>query len=352
MSRCRFAGLDPEDDFAPRPRLLPTHLDGCNSAGCLGCQPCPERHCEATGCPGRHLTPTERICPTCIGHVRANLDGIVNMTTRLLTEAVHRGVNSEAAMLDGPKADVADWERRHRLVANGLACECVDECPDVPPRYGPHCEGKCQHDSCAWRRGRPDCPVASAWHADNRSEPHPGYVLADWDAQICEHLGHSRTMIPTLESAAGYIGGQLTHLARDSDFDFDGLAREIRGCHGHLEDVLREGERAEKGAPCPSCGGPALVKEWGVTEAFDMWTCPSGACHQVWTEAEYRTMIDGIYVEIAEALTAKQIEAKYRIPAGSVRSWASKGAVETRGKREGVTLYDVAQCRAMRDKSA
>jgi ssDNA-binding Zn-finger/Zn-ribbon topoisomerase 1 len=81
-------------------------------------------------------------------------------------------------------------------------------------------------------------------------------------------LNHAhRTQQVTLETAAAYIKTNLTDLARDDEFPFKELADDIRRCHEHLEDVLRDGDRPEKGAPCPACGGPDLVKDFGRQQA-------------------------------------------------------------------------------------
>jgi hypothetical protein len=241
------------------------------------------------------------------GQVRQHIIGIQAMCERLLTEAAHKGVNSEAAMLNSKTANPEAWRQRRR--------------------YG-------YLDNLADRLG------------DN----HPMWVLGTWDLLIIEHLNHAhRTQQVTLETAAAYIKTNLTDLARDDEFPFKELADDIRHCHEHLEDVLRDGDRPEKGAPCPACGGPALVKEYGSEDELDMWVCPSARCHQVWRERDYRTMIDGIYVEVADWLTGVQIEAKYRVRAGTVRQWANRGEVQKRKTHEGQTEYDVASVLRMRD---
>jgi hypothetical protein len=239
---CRFAGLDPEAEFKPNPRLLRTHLAGCDSSACEGCQPCPERHCEATGCPGRHTD--ERICPTCVGHVRANLTGIVNMAERLLTEAVHRGVNSEAAMLDAAAANPDAWRQRRR--------------------YG--------------YRDHPD---------DRLGDTQPLWLLRQWHLVICEHLGHGHSLVPSVASAAGYIGGQLTDLARDPEFDIIALANEIRAAHQHLEDVLSEGDRDEISTDVTCLVCQSRLRQRMTSKGIaDNWYC--NGCHRELATGEYK----------------------------------------------------------------
>lgn len=55
-------------DRATKTRLLLTHQPDCESAACLGCQPCPERHCQV--CKRQHVTlvgrGTDQTCATCL----------------------------------------------------------------------------------------------------------------------------------------------------------------------------------------------------------------------------------------------------------------------------------------------
>lgn len=319
---CRWAGSD-------RPRLLRTHLAGCEDR-CDGCQPCPERHCQVCG--RTHVTSegrgTDQTCADCLGVARDDLGLIADMSARMLAEAMRRSVNSDAAMLAGPAADYETWQRRRRLIVD--AAVFADEGSDEHRRL-----------------------VALA--EDCRDEKHPLWVLGTWDFLVREHLDQPTDERVTVAKSAAYLDGHLTRLAHDEGFDFAELSRDLRGCRGYLEDVLSEGEREERGAPCPTCGRSALVKHYGDTEADDRWTCPR--CGQWWTERDYRAKVAGTYVAVADALTASQIAATYRVPEGSVRSWAvlrpgeERPRVRKRGRdQHGIQLYDVADVLAMRDR--
>ena len=85
-----------------------------------------------------------------------------------------------------------------------------------------------------------------------------------------------------------------------------------------------------------------------VTGARDEWSCP--ACQTTWTDAEYRMRIGTDYLDVADRLTASQIQARYRVKPGTLRQWVARGRVRQRGRDDsGRLLYDVGQVRAMRD---
>jgi len=303
MTACRWIAHD-------QPRLLRTHQRDCETSGCEGCQPCEDRHCGVCGI--RHVE--SLTCPGCVGVVRSDLDLIADLSARMLGEAVHRGVNSEAAMLAGPAADVEAWRNRWMSA----------------------------------RAGR----IPADWLEDCRDELHPLYVLGTWDMLVTQHYDHDRTQRVTIEGAASYLGANLTALAQEAEFAFEELAREVRACRAHLEDVLRDGERDEKGAPCPMCGRAALVKDHGETIEDDRWRCPRRDCSASYTEHDYRVKVEAVYVLHADRLTASQIAETYRVPEGTVRRWASGHAptVRVHGKDDhGRQLYDVADVLGMRD---
>lgn len=320
-------------------RLLLTHLRECNTSGCPGCEPCPARHCQLPGCPGRHLADHEPwVCAKCVGHIRGTLSQILTLSGRLLTEAVHQGIESEAAMLAGPAAD--------------------------PQLYG--YRKRCSLDS--------DRTMLD-FHHTNRDEPHPLWVVESWDRMVVERLDQTRGQRTTLAGYVAYLGGQLTDLARDPEFPMDEMARELRQTRAHLEDVLRDGIRHQRGAPCTVCGQANLLKQYdelvvrgrdgkpvldshgnekpvldddGFEVPDDWWWCPM--CGGEWADSDYQARVAGLFPSFADRLTASQIEETYRVQAGTVRVWASREKVRKRGRdRQGRMLYDVGDVLACRD---
>ena len=277
----------------------------------------------------RHVE--EQTCAQCVGDVRDDLAEIVTLDGRMLDEAQHRGVESEAAMLAGPAADHEVWQARHRILLQRATVGT-----------------------------KADEARAMEWHYDNRDEQHPYWVLGGWDLMVTEYLGHDRTEAVSVTGSADYLADQLTYLAQRPDFGWEDMAREVRSCRAHLEDVLREGDRAERGSPCPMCAKASLEKDYGDTEADDRWTCPRRDCHAAYTEEDYRSKVEAVYVMYSDRLTASQIATTYRVPEGTVRRWANgwrdargierKPVVRKRGyDGQGRQLYDVDDVLAQRE---
>lgn len=387
MSACRFIATD-------QPRMLRTHSRDCNASGCEGCMPCVERHCATCG--RRHVDGLR--CASCVGDVRQDISQIAALTDRMLPEAMYRGVNSEAAHLEGPTADPNAWRQRRR--------------------YG-------YRDVVETKRS------GETFRPDVIGEDHPLWVLGTWDLLVTEHYGHHRTQRVTVTTAASYLKANLTDLAQDREFPFEELAREVRQCRGHLEDVLRDGERYDKGALCPMCGKAELVKDSGARQSKgcgcgprpalrhaehgrcdcpfalrletqedgtqaavrvydydgeepdpghihtrpdlscvacrreaewetrhaehvqdapndDRWQCPRRDCNGSYTEHDYRTKVEAVYVLHADALTASQIAHTYRVPEGTVYKWGQRGQVRKRGHDgQRRVLYDVGDVKRM-----
>ena len=264
---CKFIASD-------QPRVLPgRHGDECPGE-CAGCLPCPQPHCQTCGY--RHAATN---CAECVGQTREDIVEIAAMCAgpTLPTEAVHRGVDSEAAMLEGPAASSDVFAHRLRLAVNNRLCECKPHNPDP------------EHPM--------ECRYALPYINDARDESHPLYVLGSWDLMVCEQLGHDRTLTVTIERAASYLDGHLSDLAADSEFPFAQMAGEIRACRAHLEAVLHDqnqGDRANVG--CFECGGQLerkLIDRKAATKTTkavlggfeDVWTCRR--CGQRYTYAEY-----------------------------------------------------------------
>jgi len=222
--------------------------------------PCPQRHCGTCG--HRHVEALT--CAACVGEARTDLADIVRLAGDLPDEAEERGINSEAAMLDGATADVAAWRQRRTYGYRDVT----------------------DHD----KHGNLVFP-------DRLGENSPLWVLGTWDLLVTEHYGHKRTKRITLERARDYLAANLSELAQDADFPFADMAEGLHRCRGHLEDVLHDsrfGDVANVG--CFECGGDlerrlidrkaATKKTPAVLGGFeDVWTCRK--CSQRYTYAEY-----------------------------------------------------------------
>lgn len=319
-------------------RVLVTHERDCGTAGCEGCEPCRRDHCLMPRC-SRHLRDHEPyVCDHCVGEVRTKLARIRDLCTLAPVALSEGGTESRVAVLVGPVPERSTHDARRAWALRGGLCRCPN-CPDLRPEpEGPWCEDwkTCAHYACRRRTGRATCPDLLAWLDQADDERHPLWVLGSWDMLVAEHFGHTRTMRVTVDSAAAYLGANLTDLARHEDFAFDELAREIDDCATHVEDVLSVGTYVQRGAPCPACrdaGRKAkpLERQYheGVTDDRDEWTCP--ICDATFTLDEYSKRVYVDYLGEADRLTAQQMLAQYRVPEGTLRRWAN-GWTDSRGR--------------------
>lgn len=329
--------------------FLPSHLPTCVDNTCPGCEPCthdnqgnPVRHCEARDSCTSHLQPEEtKTCARCVGRTRRDLQQIEELTAHAYLEAIAAGVDSEAAALTGPAVDQVQWDRRKTKIRLALLRLPADKLPD---------------------------PALLERYRDDRH--HPYAVLARWEHTYRHAYGQPTTLRSTLSSARKYLDGMLDTIAQDPNEDFPQFASEIARCRAHLEATIADSRKPERGAPCPLCPEdltadppirkPRLIRRYGhwcaredcrrehdATGASDHWICPNNDDHR-WTEAEYRLRIGQDHLDHAPALTATQIEERYGIKAGTIRSWASetKRLVHKRGRdASGRQLYDVNDAR-------
>lgn len=293
MTNCRFVAGD-------QPRVIKgRHTAPCSCDGEFGCLPCPETHCLVCG--KEHA---RAACVTCLEAARSDLHAIRDLCLGLPEEAAQKGVQSEAMMLLGPIADPEAWQ----FVAISAVMGRVD----------------------------------SAYLDDCRDEKHPLWVLGTWEQMWREHLDHQVPLSAvSIESAGGYLDMQIGYMADQAEPPFDEFARDLRQCRAHLEDVLRDGVREERGAPCVQCEKP-------MVRAGDHWECRT--CHRTVTEDQYRYAVGVAYLAHSDRLTASEMSEKLGIKASLVRLWGSRGLVTKRGRnQDGILMYDVAEVEAKMD---
>ena len=241
-----------------KPRgVVGEHYDDCAGDGCRGCWPCLHGHCSA--CRIRHTDNAHPVtCPKCVGDVREDLDQIAELAARMLGEAIHKGVDSEAAMLAGPSANAVDWQRRQRLIVN--AALTADEDSDEAKRL-------------------------RAWISDCRDEAHPLWILGTWSEAWRDHLDQPDDRTITIERAYAYLSEHLTRMAQVDEPDFGQFVTEVRGCRSHMQAVIHDenqGDRANVG--CFDCGD-TLERRLTTAGFEDHWTCRR--CRRRYTYAEY-----------------------------------------------------------------
>jgi ribosomal protein L37AE/L43A len=229
------------------------HFDGCDDPACKGCYPCvprsdtgdPLEHCAGRNHCTEHIPADVLVCARCVGKIRDALADIEKLHAKMLDEAVHRGVESEAANLAGPATDPEAWSwRKAAALHNGTLAAMDDD-----------------------------------------DEHHPYSVLGRWDLMIREDYGPPTDALVSVPAAVAYLDGQLDRLANDPAQDFGDFAADVLRCRAHLEAVLHDhgaGDRANVG--CFDCGG-TLERRLTRHGFDDVWTCRD--CGRRYTYAEY-----------------------------------------------------------------
>lgn len=292
---CRFVS-------STEPRVISgRHTVPCTCDGELGCLECPETHCIVCG-----RAHAKAACTGCLDAARSDLRAIGDLCASLPAEAAVKGVQSEAMMLLGPTADPEAWRNRAT--------------------------------SAMWGR------LDASYLEDCRDELHPLWVLGTWEQIWRDHLDHYSIATVTVASAHAYLDMQIGYMAEQVEPAFDEFARELRGCRAHLENVLHDGVREERGAPCVQCQNRMI-------RVGDDWQCRT--CRRTVTEDQYRFAVGAAYRAHSDKLTAADMALQIGVKASIIRVWAVRGHVAKRGRNhEGLTLYDVADAIKKRDDDA
>lgn len=270
------------------------HHHDCGEPECRGCKVCPELdHCGAKRNCTWHIPAGTKTCGRCVGGVRTDLRWIGDLSALVYVQALADGVNSEAANLAGPGADpraLAAWRiARKSYLRTFEAAGRITE--------------------------------AQHLHAlealnDTDDQNHPYAVLTRWQMMIAEDYDHELPDRLSVFGAIGYLDRQLHRIANDEEQDFLNLKAEVKDCRKHLEAVLHNDDRPDRGLPCPlcrsahrptcdkpDCRGCVIVRlerryaHWcedpdcqrryhPTDDASDIWQCPRDAEHW-WGKSGY-----------------------------------------------------------------
>lgn len=224
----------------------------------------PTTHCTSRRTCSQHVGMDEITCPRCIRPIRRALREIPNLGALMLPEALSAGVESQAAMLAGPAANPEAWSWRK-----------------VAARQG------------------------GSWHLsliEDDDERHPYSVLTRWQMMLSEDWGHDLPEQLSIAGAAAYLERNLSRLANDPEQDWPLFASEVRKVFSHMETVLHNDTRPERGAPCPECRKAGkwvrMVRKYAHwcedeecarqfhfnDDSADVWVCPADKAH--WFTAE------------------------------------------------------------------
>lgn len=292
-------------------------------------------------------------CPGCIARARDDMRRIEIAAALMLPEAIHRGVDSEAANLAGPAphpavAHARFAERRAELMAEHLP-----------------------HDFAGYNAAY-DAELAIL-----DIEVHPYGLLGRWEMMIRKDYDLPESEPVTVSGSVAFLGRVLHRIAQDPEQDFALLAGDLHRCRAHCEAVLRANAQVERGAPCHLCDGGDFVKHY--TEAMgsygkrdrsgflvddqgqripaDEWRC--NRCSATLSDEGYRRVVEASYVATADRLTITELATRTSIPRSTLKRWASgewrrgvwiePALTPVGSNRSGRKLYMVAHAEALRD---
>lgn len=292
-------------------------------------------------------------CPGCIARARDDMRRIEIAAGLMLPEAIHRGVDSEAANLAGPAphpavAHARFAERRAELMAEHLP-----------------------HDFAGYNAAY-DAELAIL-----DIEVHPYGLLGRWEMMIRKDYDLPETEPITVSGSVAFLGRVLHRIAQDPEQDFALLAGDLHRCRAHCEAVLRANAQVEAGAPCHLCDGGTFLKRYaearngdgrrdragylidaeGRRIPDDYWQCDN--CRAELSDPAYRRVVTTSYVLTAEVLTIADMATRTSIPRSTLKRWASgewrrgvwiePALTPVGSNRSGRKLYMVAHAEALRD---
>jgi hypothetical protein len=277
--------------------------------------------------------------------IAQDLTAIEDTYARLRAEAYHHAGDSDipggtATVMLGPRADVEAWLHIQESAARG--------------RLNPGNKWSSRHqvaielDEIQTQGSEPPLSFLAGWvdiiRAERAQGPGPTH------ATITTEAGYLRDALDWITATDHETGAPWWSPAQT----FIDQLHDVRYA---LEEVLKEGERDDTGAPClnETCKGVRLVKKWAGTidkprpAAFDIWQCPR--CSRRYKADEYRIATRQASRIYADRLTASDMLETYRVQPATLRKWVERGKVRRRGKdQSGRILYDVSDTLKQRDR--
>jgi hypothetical protein len=231
---------------------------------------------------------------------------------RLLEQAEHQARSrlmpgGEAMVALGNVANVEAWENMHQATERyGRAYTSVaDEDPDQ-----------------AWSAYQLLEFWSEAWRAERGAE----YDASEYRTTVATEAAFLRSCLDW---------------AWDNEPHWDDFATDVATARRKLEDILLDGIRSERGAPClyEKCKGKRLVrrlqprsKDGYKVWVHSNWHCPS--CHREWDDDGYARMVtaanEAAKVEIIDGeewvstdLAARRVDR----PASTIRVWVHRAEI-------------------------
>jgi hypothetical protein len=208
-------------------------------------------------------------------------------------------------------------------------------------------------------------PKFSGWSAKTNpaidqgdDDEQPVNVLSTWTRKIREERGQSTGLKPTVSREVDYLRKQLDWIVEIDEIGGPAwplcqqLADELSSLVRRMEIVVRNHPQVDRGVGCLKCGSE-LLKIWGIDPGTDRYVCTSPECGKRYDIEEYHQAVERSYLLNAEWLTAGQAAAVYRVPMGTILSWANRGHVRKRRHTEFKRIvYCVADIVTRRDIEA
>ena len=286
------------------------HRHDCDDVDCRGCTPCQGRHCTARRNCTWHIAEGELTCGRCITSVRRDLRWISELSALMITAAITDGLDSEAANLAGPATDAEAWSWRKVTARQGRAwhASLVEDDDEFHPERVLTVWERMIREDYTHTRAEIGCttvaPERRDWEARVGTDRAHQSCIANHGARCWDVRERSNS----IGAAVDYLGRTLHRIANDDEQDFPLLRAELKKCRQHLEAVLHNDTKPERGAPCTECrkiGHFVRLKReyahWCTDEecermhfdadGSDVWRCPKDAKHW-WTQQGYADMLD------------------------------------------------------------
>lgn len=235
----------------------------------------PTEHCTAKRSCSWHVGRGELTCGRCLNAGRMDLRWLGALSALMPTQALGDGVASEAANLAGPATDPRSWAGRRLAQGRHLTTWLL---------------------SSRITEQQATNAIANLEEDDKR---HAERLVTTWARMIAEDYHHPLPERMTLVWCVDYLDRQLHRIAQDPEQDFPLLKRELKKCRQHLEAVLHNDDKADRGAPCSECvsngeGVPRLVRHYAdgyPHERYDQWVCPRNPEH-AWSHHAYVAYVE------------------------------------------------------------
>lgn len=174
---------------------------------------------------------------------------------------------------------------------------------------------------------------------DQVDEYHPLGVLASWEDVVRDELGTATGKPASVKDAAKYLAASIPWMFDCNEFGdmnfiaVDQLAIDLAQCRARLENVLKDGTRAEFtrvrciAAECET--HPRLMKLWAAQARWDRYRCPE--CKTEYDGKQYaQAKAQNLHDEGASRFVRPADASKASgVPKNTMRSWMRRGDVLT-----------------------